>query len=432
MSGPFPDATAIERRTLAAGFRVLLVAARLDPERCRVHVLVRLLDGGRMAGEWRGDAELDRLPEGLIEALRRFLVKVMAPPHVLVGWGNGWIPLLVRLQPAAVLRRLRVLDLRRAALALAPDLPARAPGERMFARYGVPLVGEADDPLNGAAEDLFWAVLAVAGRAGLDWPGLLRRAAEPRAPTPFDRYEFNAEAIATLPDAPAVYRLLDAAGRTVYVGKTDRLRRRMMEHFRPGDAIAAKTACLREATRALEYRLVGSEPEAMLLEHEWIARLQPPLNVQRGIRHAGAVRRRPAAHFSICVVAPSAVRGAVEAFAWSRGGEAWQVTIRPGRPPAKTMARIYATLTGAAPHPRGVGLKVWGRTGAEILDRCWRSRKHRLHWFAVDGLANAAEFESAVIALARRALDPLAAPAEYRFGLPPPPPTSSVGSSSLP
>ncbi len=78
---------------------------------------------------------------------------------------------------------------------------------------------------------------------------------------------------------PAVYRMVDPAGRTVYVGKAKRLRARLLSYFRapyPED----KAARILYAAGNIEWDYVPSEFAAYLGELRQIRRHRPPLNHQ--------------------------------------------------------------------------------------------------------------------------------------------------------
>ncbi len=78
---------------------------------------------------------------------------------------------------------------------------------------------------------------------------------------------------------PAVYRMRDATGRVIYVGKAKRLRARLMTYFRahyPED----KGARILHAAADIEWEYVPSEFAAYLRELRQIQRFRPPLNHQ--------------------------------------------------------------------------------------------------------------------------------------------------------
>lgn len=85
---------------------------------------------------------------------------------------------------------------------------------------------------------------------------------------------------------PGVYRMVAESGEVVYVGKSKRIRARLLSYFRgeyPGDKGAR---ILREAA-AIEWGYVPSEFAAVLEELRQIKRLRPRLNValKRDARH---------------------------------------------------------------------------------------------------------------------------------------------------
>ncbi|WP_345893017.1 excinuclease ABC subunit UvrC [Roseomonas acroporae] len=85
-------------------------------------------------------------------------------------------------------------------------------------------------------------------------------------------------ALATMPLSPGVYRMLDAEGQALYVGKARSLRRRVYAYTQ----IARLPERLRRMvheTRQLEIVTTASEAEALLLEANLIKRLRPRYNI---------------------------------------------------------------------------------------------------------------------------------------------------------
>jgi excinuclease ABC subunit C len=85
-------------------------------------------------------------------------------------------------------------------------------------------------------------------------------------------------ALATLPLVPGVYRMLDAKGDALYVGKARSLRRRVATYTQ----LARLPERLRRMvfeTRSLEVVTTASEAEALLLEANLIKRLRPRFNI---------------------------------------------------------------------------------------------------------------------------------------------------------
>lgn len=77
---------------------------------------------------------------------------------------------------------------------------------------------------------------------------------------------------------PGVYRMLDAAGATLYVGKARSLKKRIGNYFRQS-GLDAKTLALVGHIHAIETTITRSETEALLLEQTLIKEHRPPYNI---------------------------------------------------------------------------------------------------------------------------------------------------------
>jgi excinuclease ABC subunit C len=87
-----------------------------------------------------------------------------------------------------------------------------------------------------------------------------------------------AEYLKTLTSAPGVYRMLDAAGTVIYVGKARNLKARVTNYARAG-AHSNRTQRMIAATASMEFVTVRTEAEALLLEANLIKRFRPRYNV---------------------------------------------------------------------------------------------------------------------------------------------------------
>ena len=91
--------------------------------------------------------------------------------------------------------------------------------------------------------------------------------------------DFDAETLLTsLPRKPGVYRMLDAAGEVLYVGKARNLRNRVASYFR-ASGLASKTMALVARIADVQITVTNSETEALLLEQSLIKEERPPYNV---------------------------------------------------------------------------------------------------------------------------------------------------------
>ncbi len=80
------------------------------------------------------------------------------------------------------------------------------------------------------------------------------------------------------PSSPGVYRMIDANGEVLYVGKAKSIRKRIVAYTRP-TGYDPRIERMIAATAALEFVSTATETEALLLEANLIKRLRPRFNV---------------------------------------------------------------------------------------------------------------------------------------------------------
>jgi len=87
-------------------------------------------------------------------------------------------------------------------------------------------------------------------------------------------------ATADIPDAPGSYQFVDADGRVLYVGKAKSLRHRLPNYWQDPGALPPRTAQMVAQADRVEWVVVGTEVEALMLEFSLIQRHQPRFNVR--------------------------------------------------------------------------------------------------------------------------------------------------------
>ena len=90
-------------------------------------------------------------------------------------------------------------------------------------------------------------------------------------------HDLLAERIRQLPDRPGIYIFKDAEGKVLYVGKAKSLKKRASSYL-ARDHEPRLAAMVAEAVD-LEFVATDSEPEALLLENNWIKKRRPRYNI---------------------------------------------------------------------------------------------------------------------------------------------------------
>ena len=86
------------------------------------------------------------------------------------------------------------------------------------------------------------------------------------------------DTVKVLKPVPGVYRMLDARGEVLYVGKARSLKARVANYTQIAQ-LSGRLQRMVSQTRAMEIVITNSEAEALLLEAQLIKRFRPPFNV---------------------------------------------------------------------------------------------------------------------------------------------------------
>ncbi len=82
----------------------------------------------------------------------------------------------------------------------------------------------------------------------------------------------------SIPTDPGVYRFIDRDNVIIYIGKAKNLKKRISSYFQKSYTKGNKVAKLVSQTKNLEYSIVPTESDALLLENNLIKRYQPKYN----------------------------------------------------------------------------------------------------------------------------------------------------------
>ncbi len=88
------------------------------------------------------------------------------------------------------------------------------------------------------------------------------------------------EKVTTLPHKPGVYQFFDRHGEVIYVGKAKNLKKRVASYFNKGRYESHRLAILVSRIEDIQFIVVESESDALLLENNLIKKYQPRYNVQ--------------------------------------------------------------------------------------------------------------------------------------------------------
>jgi excinuclease ABC subunit C len=84
----------------------------------------------------------------------------------------------------------------------------------------------------------------------------------------------------SIPDAPGSYQFFDAEGRVLYVGKAKSLRHRLPNYWQDSAHLLPRTAQMVELADHVEWVVVDTEVDALILEHSLIQAHLPRYNVR--------------------------------------------------------------------------------------------------------------------------------------------------------
>ena len=91
-------------------------------------------------------------------------------------------------------------------------------------------------------------------------------------------FDYKAE-LAKVPEEPGVYRYFDSEGTVIYVGKAKNLKNRVSSYFVKSNQHDRKTKRLVSQIRKIEFTIVNTEFDALLLENNLIKKYQPKFNI---------------------------------------------------------------------------------------------------------------------------------------------------------
>jgi excinuclease ABC subunit C len=87
------------------------------------------------------------------------------------------------------------------------------------------------------------------------------------------------EILPTLPEEPGIYKYFDTNDKIIYIGKAKNLKRRVSSYFNRQQQDSGKTRLLVQNIVRIEFTVVETEQDALLLENVLIKKYQPKYNI---------------------------------------------------------------------------------------------------------------------------------------------------------
>ncbi len=131
---------------------------------------------------------------------------------------------------------------------------------------------------------VFEHVLNQARETGVGSAGELIEISNRVLPTvQFSKYRFNKGYLRDIPEKPGVYLFSNREGQIIYIGKTRNLKTRINNYFRYSGENEEKRELILQNLYDIQYRLLGSDLEALIEEFKLIDKYRPILNKQINI-----------------------------------------------------------------------------------------------------------------------------------------------------
>ncbi len=99
----------------------------------------------------------------------------------------------------------------------------------------------------------------------------------------FSKYGFDRVFLKDIPEMPGVYLFYNREGEVIYVGKTSNLKMRIYSYFWNTGESVEKIGGILNSLHKIEYRILGSDLEALIEEYKLIDRYRPPFNKKLNI-----------------------------------------------------------------------------------------------------------------------------------------------------
>ena len=377
-----PEQDPLERSLNRATFAVLEVTCSL-PEDRMAEISARRVRGGKVGAQFDASTDSDARVEDRVPELSDILGE-----DLVVMYGSS---AKIRMVNRALLRRGEeeienaLLFLDRVLRRLRPETKVGSL-EEMAATLTIPC-GETDRaaPNADVLVEILHHLIEEAWARGIGSVRELLEYQDPEiTPIDFTRYAFDQDDLRTFPEAPGVYVMRDRTGHVIYVGKSKDLRSRVRSYFATASGRTEKTGRILKAVYDISCETVGSELEALLLEHRRIRMYDPEINRQMEVHERSDGGRRCGNRM---VLLPSCAEGYVELFLVSKGRPVRQIRCRRDDDDLADLRRAIQK-TYFSPDAEDTAGGDTGRAETEIVYRWLDRRLDQINSVDLDAVAD--------------------------------------------
>ncbi len=213
----------------------------------------------------------------------------------------------------------------------------------------------------------------------------------------FSRFGFGPQWLRTLPEGPGVYVMRNRASDIIYVGKSKNLRRRVRSYFTSQALADPKARRIHEQVHTIEFIVMKSEVEALLMEMRMIRDFKPRINLQHEVHEQPGSYGKES---NLLLLVPEEGRHSAKLYFLHGGSFVGQQSVVLGRKPSRRVLQKIRSAYFASRRPGRSRREPWE---IELVFRWLAANRRRLNYVDVD---EAGSFEAVTARLAGYLKDP--------------------------
>jgi hypothetical protein len=176
----------------------------------------------------------------------------------------------------------------------------------------------------------------------------------------FSKYGFDKGYLREIPEKPGVYLFTNREGQIIYIGKTRNLKTRINSYFRYSGESEQKRELILQNLHDIQYRLLGSDLEALIEEFKLIDKHRPLFNKQIGIQ------KRKLQTPNRILLFPSARKGFMKIYFLSQVLPLVEFDYKPGSRIGEILKKLKESKSSAFDPLKFIALSYLERYGDRI------------------------------------------------------------------